>query len=285
MKAGDDMNSRIDEWRTWQLAQGLALRTVDERLNIVGRFAATVDDPATVDHVPVVEWLATNGGSRRQWSTSTKATYRSALAAWFEWLVKMEYRPDDPMTKVGAVRVPAREARPVADEHLPRLLRARMHHTTRVMIMLAAYAGLRVHEIAKLRGEDVDPIARTLTVKGKGGKTVRLPLADALVEVAGTMPQRGWWFPTHSETGHILPSSVSYVVSEVMKRVGVPGTAHSLRHWFASTLVDEDVDIRTVQELLRHASLQTTQIYTRVSDERRRTAVDKLDMLRANRAP
>lgn len=277
------MAGRIDEWRTWQLAQGLALRTVDERVRSVTRFAATVDDVAAVDHAPIVEWLATNGGGARPWSASTKATYRSALAAFFEWLVRMEYRADDPMVKVGSVRVPAREARPVDDVHLPNLLKTRMHHTTRVMIMLAAYAGLRVHEIAKVRGEDVDAAARTLTVKGKGGKTVRLPLAQQLVDVSATMPQRGWWFPTHSEAGHILPSSVSYVVSEVMKRAGVPGTAHSLRHWFASTLVDEDVDIRTVQELLRHASLQTTQIYTRISDERRRSAVDRLDMLRVER--
>lgn len=265
------------------LAQGLALRTVNERVRCVQRFAATTEDIATVTHTPIVEWLATNGGSARTWSPSTKATYRSALAAFFDWLVRMAYRTDDPMVKVGSVRVPAREARPVADEHLPRLLSTRMHHTTRVMIHLAAYAGLRVHEIAKLRGEDVDTVARTLLVKGKGGKTVRLPLAPALVDIAGTMPQRGWWFPTHSATGHILPSSVSYVVSEAMKRAGVPGTAHSLRHWFASTLVDEDVDIRTVQELLRHASLQTTQIYTRVSDERRRSAVDRLDMRRSER--
>lgn len=276
---------RIDEWRTWQLAQGLALRTVTERVRLIERFRAGIsEDPVTAAHGPIVEWMASDGGSPRPWGQSTRATYRSALCAWFDWLVRMDYRPDNPMVKVGSVRVPKREARPVADEHLPRLLASRMHTRTRVMVLLAAYAGLRVHEIAKVRGEDFDIIARTLTVVGKGGKRARMPLHDRLAEIAGAMPARGWWFPSRDRTGHVQARSVSAMISQVMRRAGVPGTPHSLRHWFATTLVDEDVDIRTVQELLRHASLATTQIYTRVSDERRRAAVDKLDVNRISRS-
>jgi integrase/recombinase XerD len=66
-----------------------------------------------------------------------------------------------------------------------------------------------------------------------------------------------------------------------MRRAGVAGTPHSLRHWYASTLLDDGADLRTVQELLRHTSIQTTQVYTKVRDERRVSAVDRLDPFRA----
>jgi site-specific recombinase XerD len=276
---------RLSEWRTWQLARGLSLRTVDERGRLMARFAhETGADPETVEYAAIVEWMAghdSGGGS--PWSIGTRRTYHSVLCAWFGWLMRMEYRTSNPMIKVGTVRTPPGQPRPVADEHLPRLLSTRMHRRTRAMILLAGYAGLRVHEIAKLRGEDIDPIARTLTVRGKGGKVRTLPAAGALVELASEMPRRGWWFPSRSPEGHVQARSVSAMIGQVMRRAGIPGTAHSLRHWYATTLVDEGTDLRTVQELLRHASLATTQIYTHVSDERRREAVSRLDMLRASR--
>lgn len=280
------LSSRMSEWETWQQAQSLAARTVAERMRIMERFRQSSGaDPETADYPTIVAWLARDGGSPRPWSPATRATYKSALASWYDWLARMEYRPDNPMVRIGKVRVPRREARPVADAHMPKLLSQRMHARTRAMILLAGYAGLRVHEVAKIRGEDIDPIARTLTVVGKGGKRATMPLADALVALAATMPRRGWWFPSRDRSGHVQARSVSAMIGQVMVRARVPGTAHSLRHWFATTLVDEDVDIRTVQELLRHASLATTQIYTRVSDERRRAAVGRLDMLRADRKP
>jgi len=276
----------IGAWRTWQLAQGLALRTVDERCRLVHRMAVEVAaDPVSVGYDELVEWMATHDGAHaRAWGASTRSTYHSALRAWFTWLVRMGHRIDDPMVKVGSPRPPRRQPRPVPDQHLPRLLASRMHHRTRVMILLACYAGLRVHEIAKIRGEDFDLIGRELTVKGKGGVVRQIPLAAELGEVAGTMPRRGYWFASHRGQGPLRATSVSTIISHAMRRAGVPGTAHALRHWFGTTLVDDGADLRTAQELLRHASLATTQIYTKVSDRSRREAIDRLDVRRALRA-
>lgn len=281
-RAANMVSERLSEWETWQQAQSLSTRTTDERMRILRRFAEwTKVDPADANYPQIVSWLAHDGGSPTAWSPATRAVYKSALSSWFGWLVRMDYRTDNPMAKIGTAKVPRREARPVADENMPRLMATPMHHKTRIMILLAAYAGLRAHEIAKVRGEDVDVAGMTITVRGKGGVVATLPIPAALAQAATSMPGRGWWFRSRAPEGHVQAKSVSAVVSSVMRRAGVPGTCHSLRHWYATTMVDEDVDLRTVQELLRHASLATTQIYTHVSPRRRRDAVEHLDIMRS----
>lgn len=265
----------LAQWITWQYAQSLSARTVEERVATVGRMARWAGvEPHLVDMDQIVAWLAEAG----EWAASSRHTYHSQLRAWFGWLQRMGYRGDDPMLNVGTPRRPRGKPHPVATEHMPLLLATRMHKRTRVMILLAALAGLRVHEIAKFRGEHVDIIGRTITVVGKGGVKEVLPLHPLLLEVAYTMPRRGWWFPTNStRTGHVLARSVSGIISRAMERAGIPGSAHSLRHWYGTTLVRRDTDLRTAQKLLRHASLATTQIYVDVADDRKVEAVHRLD--------
>ncbi len=155
-----------------------------------------------------------------------------------------------------------------------------MHHRTRVKILLAALAGLRVHEIAKVRGEDVDIDGRVLRVTGKGGRTDNIPLHNLLVAAAMTMPKRGWWFPANGRRPgeHLRDKSVSDIIGDAMRRADVPGTPHSLRHWYGTNLVAAGADLRTAQTLLRHAHLQTTAIYVQVADGKRTEAIDRLKL-------
>lgn len=269
----------VASWATWQYAQSLSKRTVTERAVTVRRMATWLDaEPATLTTEQIVTWLAEAGN----WKPSTRHTFHSHLVAWFLWLQRMGHREDNPMTIVGKPRRPRADPHPIADEHMPRLLGQRMHKRTRVMILLACLAGLRVHEIAKIRGEHFDLVGRTMTVIGKGGHRATLPMHPLLIEAAWTMPRKGHWFPANStRSGHVLPRSVGTIIKQVMVRAGVPGTAHSLRHWYGTTLVDSDVDLRTTQELLRHASLATTQIYTKIADHRKANGVDRLDPFRS----
>jgi integrase/recombinase XerD len=137
-----------------------------------------------------------------------------------------------------------------------------------------------VHEIAKVRGEDVDPMARTLRVTGKGNVTAVLPLHHVLIEAAADMPRKGYWFPGNSRRPGlpILPRGVADIIGRAMDRAEIPGgTAHRIRHWYGSTLVGDGADLRTAQTLLRHANLNTTAIYVQVHDVKRVEAIDRLD--------
>jgi len=152
------------------------------------------------------------------------------------------------------------------------------------MILLAAYQGLRVFEIAKFRGSDIDLVSREMVVEGKGGVHAVLPL-HPIIEAEAAHYGPGLWFPQHvanvQNTGHILGASVSSILSTAMKRAGVPGSAHSLRHWHATELLRSGVDSRVTQQLMRHASLATTQRYMHVDDTQRRAGLLLLPDARA----
>lgn len=175
--------------------------------------------------------------------------------------------------------------RPVADEHLAALLDIRVYKRTRAMILLATYAGLRVSEIAAVRGEDVDLMTKTITVIGKGDKRREVPLHPLLLELAKDMPSRSWWFPSwtgnrrYKAGGPMLGNSVSSCISQAMDRAGIPGTPHALRHWFGSALREAGVDSLVIKELMGHESIATTAIYVDVPLKQRTAAVDLLPVM------
>lgn len=263
----------VNLWKTWQFAQSLSARTVWERTHTVIRMAEACEiapQAASVEHI--VTWLAAGG----DWSPRTRHTYHGALNAWFLWLQRQGHRVDNPMIMVGKPKCPRSEPRPISNSDLRRILATRMNRRSRAMILLGALAGMRVHEIAKVRAEHLDLVARHITIVGKGRRTDTLPLHHRIIEHAYQMPRVGWWFPG-TDDGHQRRESVGGTIKQVMMRANVTGSAHRLRHWYGSALVEAGVDLRTVQELMRHVHLTSTQIYTEVTDKRRAEGIERLD--------
>jgi integrase/recombinase XerD len=274
---------KLDEWVSWQLAARLAPATGKRRASIVDNFAREAGvNPVTAEPADLVAWFA----SRDDLSRSTSALSFEYLNSWFTWLQRMDYRADNPLLKLQKPSKSIGEPRPVSDEDLVRLLATRMHSRTRTMLMLAALAGMRVSEIAKVRGEDVDLGRGLIWTVGKGDKRKSIPLHPLLVNVAHTMPRTGFWFTGEYEREgqSVSGTAVSSILSGVMRRAGVPGGAHCLRHWYGSALLANGADLRVVQECLRHASVATTQVYTAVTDDRRHEAVETLDPWASARA-
>lgn len=274
------MHPLVQQWALWQRSGRRAHRTVQERCRVIMQFLdETGVDPLTSTPMDIAGWMAAHD----DWSQSTAATYYSYLMSWHKWLVMMEHRDGNPMHKLQTPRRPERSPRPVADSDLLKLLELRVHRRTKVMLLLGALAGLRVAEIAAVRGEDIDLDANRIHIVGKGKKAAWVPLHPILADIAHTMPRTGWWFPGNSRRPGqpIRAKSVSDIIGNAMRRAGIKGTPHSLRHWYATTLLSNGADLRTVQELMRHSSVQTTQVYTQVPDLRRSEAVGRLDPFRA----
>lgn len=266
----------VNEWRTWQFAKTLSKRTVEERTATVKRMAAWCRiQPESATAAEIVEWLAEGG----EWSANTRWTYYASLKAWFLWLQKRGHRIDNPMVNIDSPKRPKGVPHPVSNHDVQRLLAVRARRRTRAMLLLAMFEGLRVHEIAKVKGEHFDLVERTFVVTGKGGVTATLPVHHRVLEMAFQMPRKGFWFPG-ADRGHQRRESVSQTIKEAMTRAGVIGSAHWLRHWFGTALLEAGVDVRTVQTLMRHQNLATTEIYTHVSDRRRAEGIERLDPFR-----
>lgn len=142
----------------------------------------------------------------------------------------------------------------------------------RAVLLLLYGAGLRIAEALSLSGAD-HPLAERLTVTGKGGKQRVVPVLPIVAEAVADYVRRCPWPLGASEPlfrgakgGPLSPGMVQKAVARARQLLGLPATAtpHALRHSFATHLLGAGADLRSLQELLGHASLGSTQIYTRV---------------------
>ncbi|MBF0864334.1 MAG: tyrosine-type recombinase/integrase [Gluconobacter potus] len=179
-------------------------------------------------------------------------------------------------------------------DEVARLLNATTCLKHQVALSVAYGAGLRVAEVAALKVSDIDSARMLLRVeRGKGGRyrNAMLP-ADLLTLLRewwklgrqqGVMHPQGWLFPGQNAMRPICTRQLHRVVvtaahaASISKRVG----PHTLRHSFATHLLDDGVDIRVIQALLGHARLNSTALYTRVATRTVRAVISPLDTLGA----
>lgn len=260
-------------WLVAMTAENLADRTMNERVRVIEQAERhTGIDATALDPYTITVWLAAKG------SVATRQTYYCHLNAWFRFLVRMDARQDNPMDKVNSPKRRPGVPRPLHLHEINRVLaNPRLRQGNRDRILLGALAGLRVHEIAKIHGRDVDLTAGTIQVVGKGGKVAVLPLHPDLLEMAHRYPRNDYWFPSPINHGKpVTGRFVSESISNAFERVGVHATAHQLRHFYATYLVEQGVNIRVVQTLMRHENLNTTALYAKVSTDLQRAALDRL---------
>ncbi len=156
----------------------------------------------------------------------------------------------------------------------------------KLMLMLMYSAGLRVSEVVKLRPADIDFQRKLIHVKGgKGRKDRYTILSDVAVKILHEyLKEYGeskYLFPSQDREKHLTTRSVEKIFSDACKKAGVKknATAHSLRHSFATHLLESGVDLRYIQELLGHKSSKTTEVYTHVSNKELSKIKNPLDNL------
>lgn len=260
----------IEHYSMWLSVSGCSSRTVNDRVAAVrrlGRYAGA--DPRHVTATQITTWI---GAVTANWS---RATYYNHAVSWFRYLVKTGERTDNPMESVPKPRARRGTPRPIATPGL----QAALDHaepTTKTMLLLAAYAGMRVSEIARMHGEDVT--ADTIYIEGKGGSRMMVPTHPAIWAEVGCYPRRGPWFPGGVD-GCVCRQTVWRRMVKALRDVDVTATPHQLRHWYGTEALRQSRNLRVTQELLRHSSPTTTAIYTLVTDDERRAAVTALPTL------
>ncbi|CEJ83240.1 site-specific tyrosine recombinase [Hyphomicrobium sp. GJ21] len=152
------------------------------------------------------------------------------------------------------------------------------------LLELLYATGMRVSELVGLPRTVLRGDKRVFSIKGKGGRERLVPLnaearaaLDRFLEVSGRFDNSQWLFPSKSASGHMTRQRFAQDLKDVAAEAGIGGdriSPHVLRHAFASHLLDRGADLRTVQQLLGHADISTTEIYTHVLQERLKALVN-----------
>lgn len=274
----DDDERLLARYERWMRAAGWTERTIEQRRQMALRVLDRWPDLSQVATDDLIDWLSDLGISRRSGeplSKWTRATYHSHVRAFFKWLTSTGVIEVNPTIAEHFVRPKPPSGRPkplTRSEEARALVAARGN--VRAWLLLALRQGLRAHEIAKIRGEDVT--AEGIYVEGKGGTRATLPCHADIWALAQQYPRHGYWFPGYRGRAHIQADTVTNGVGRLFRSLGIEGSVHRARHAYATSLLRRGVNIRVVQRLMRHASLATTATYTAVDEDEMRAAVDLL---------
>jgi len=241
-----------------------------------------LDGPAAVDRRVLRRYLAflsTTGKARRSIARSA-----SSLRRYFGWLRLTGRIATDPSAGLSAPKGEGRLPRVLPESEVNQLIDEPVRNDDPpeiagrdlAVVELLYGSGLRVAELCGLRPGDLDLDQRRVIVWGKGSKQRRVPLSPPAVEALRQWLDSGRPALTGPDSpddavflnrrGHRLtPRDVRRILD---RRSATPVHPHALRHTFATHLLDGGADLRAVQELLGHADLATTQLYTHVSKER-----------------
>ncbi len=248
-----------------------------------------VAETSTITPLHLRMWLAdlTEAGL----SPVTRARKLSAVRAFFRFLAREQIVPGNPAAALRSPRQPHRLPRFLSTDEISLLLAApndddRYAVRDRAILEFLYSTGCRVGELEALSEEDVDLRGAGARIKGKGRRERLAPLGSFALEALRA------WFPLRlsqmagprenalfiNRYGTRLSArSVGRMLEKYIARAGLSGrtSPHTLRHSFATHLLEAGADLRSVQELLGHKNLETTQIYTHVTVERMRKIYDR----------
>jgi integrase/recombinase XerC len=247
----------VDEYLDHLRRRGLAEGTIQRQRRFFRRYSSALD-PRQASAAEVTGWLDTCTLSPR-----SRYTYISILAGYYRWLQRMGHREDNPTEQLDRPRAGRLLPRPIPDEDLRLALKQADGRMT-AWLSLAAYQGLRCFELAHLQREDfldhLDPAL--LVVHGKGNKERVLPLnPEAWSAVLATELRRNGFVFRMKTGSRFREGTISSYIARYLHQLGIPFTAHNLRHWFGSTVYARTLDLRLTQELMGHAWPTTTAIY------------------------
>lgn len=267
----------IDSYALHLTAAGQSPRTVAARRQALARLGRELRcPPAEVTADQLVGWF----GRQAHWKPETRRTCRSAVKGFFSWAYGAGRVPNDLGDALPSVRIPPTVPRPVTDADYAAALAA-TGPRERLMLRLAAEAGLRRAEVAAVRVSHVEDGygGAQLRVRGKGGRLRVVPITDDLAETirrgaAAHTPelaafgQVDYLFPGDID-GHLSPHHVGKLVAAALP----PGwSMHKLRHRFATRVFRGSRNLIATQRLLGHSSVATTQKYVGVDDDEIRAA-------------
>ncbi|HVM40956.1 MAG TPA: site-specific tyrosine recombinase XerD [Acidimicrobiia bacterium] len=303
----DALDRFLLEHDTWLAAErGLAGNTRTAYRRDLARYAAFLrrhgfDDPSTIGEHTVAAYVdhlkgARDEDGRARFSPSTVARALVAVRSFHRFCVAEGYLPSDPSEDVGAPRVPQGVPKALTVEEVERLLDGvtgddATARRDRAIVETLYATGMRISELVGLDLDAVDLDTGFVRVMGKGSKERLVPLGstardvlDAYLDggrpdlVPARFARRGDADAVflNARGGRLTRQGCWKIIRRHAARVGLDDrlSPHVLRHSCATHMLERGADLRVVQELLGHARISTTQVYTKVTTERLRAVYE-----------
>jgi len=273
--------------------RGAAQNTIDSYARDLRHFTDFLGtDPADSNTEEIRNYLESLNADGMK--NATVARRISTLRQFYKFLYSEGLRGDDPARAIDSPRRGRPLPKILSEEEVDALLTATREYQgpeglRLIALMEVLYAtGLRVSELLSLPVSAARPDQPYIMVRGKGNKERVVPLSEpASQAIADYISVRGkfirndqdakWLFPSRAKGGHLTRQRFSQLVKELAGIAGVDRrkvSPHGLRHAFASHLLAHGADLRAVQQLLGHADISTTQIYTHVLQQRLKSVVE-----------
>jgi len=261
------MNEIIEEYKVWLEIQGKSKNTIKTYSGIIKRFleflinnGIIITDTKSInnslDKNLILKFLAEIKVKKNLDSNSLRL-YVRAISSFLKFL------DNESLAKqIKAPKVDKRLPKFITYDELNRLLKNAENYRDKLIIKFLFYTGVRVSELIKIKKSDIIFEEGFVKVYGKGGKERIVPIPKELLNELRE-------YINKIDTENIFPLSsrqVERIIKNIAKKAGINKkvTPHVLRHSLATTLLSKGVDIRYIQEILGHSSLNITQIYTHV---------------------
>jgi site-specific recombinase XerD len=239
-------------------------------------------EPNAVTRELVMQWTVTLAGL----APASVCRKVSVLSSFFSFLVDLGELGGNPARRIPLPKPASRIPNAISEDDAQKLIGAAESPFERAMLLLMLTAGLRRSEMGAIRLEDVNLEGGLLLVRGKGAKQRMVPLmpqaAEAIRNYLAIRPDVDQPYLFLSPQGRRLANDfLNRTLRRILARAGLAKriTPHMLRHTFATHLVRNGVDVRTIQELLGHADLETTANYLHSDTRAKETAVSLIASL------
>jgi len=278
------LSAELEDLRRELLSRKYSYRTIKgylyfnrDFLNFTGKNPSDISDNDIKDYLVYLT-------EEKQSATSTLNQAINALKFYYGTILKRKF-----LYEIKRPRKDKKLPVVLSKEEVAKILSSVDNIKHKAILMLVYSAGLRVGEVVRLKPEDIDSKRMLIHIKSSKGRKDRYTiLSKTVLEVLKEYWQeyrpKKWLFSGQDKERHITTRTVEKIFSNACKTAKIlkPVTVHSLRHSFATHLLESGVDLRYIQEILGHKSSKTTEIYTHVSTKDLGRFISPLDRLNLN---
>lgn len=262
-----------------ELEKGLSQNTLDAYRRDLESFSdyAEVDDINSVDRLMINTYVRTL--REKKYAPTSIIRKVASIRGFFKWVTSVGILEKNPASTLEQPKVPQRLPKVITVKEVEDMLHSNLTPLEHVIMELLYSCGLRVSELVNLKVNDIDLASKYVRCFGKGSKERIIPIGETAKKVVKEyLPQRELVIKKYNlntkrllilEKGRLITRQDVYTfIHEQGKKIHKNISPHTLRHSFATHLLENGADLRIVQELLGHSDVSTTQLYTHISKKR-----------------